>query len=729
MFHLRYIAILFIITFFIGCTTMKEINPPPTTGEGPSDTSLNDSLSSLQAPRAKKIPTELKIHNRTIIDNYHWLKDVTRKDPDVIAYIEAENDYTNKMMADTEQLQEKLFDEMISRIKETDMTVTTRIDDYFYYSRTEKGKQYNILCRKKGNLDAPEEVFLDINQLAEGKKYFDLDDVSRSPDHRYIAYAVDENGSEFYRMYVKDTRTGAILEDTAYPIASIEWAADNDTIFYTTVDETKRSNKVFRHKLGEPGDNDVLIYQEDDEAFYAWMDTTRDKKYLVMGVSSKTSSEMRVLQSDTPEGKFTLFHPREPELKYYIDHRDGYFYIETNADEAFNDKIMKTPVTQTGRSNWTPFLDHRTDVLLTGFSIFKDFIVIGERENGVDTFKVQNLNTNESYYIEFPEPIYSTHSHGNPMFDTDVFRFSYTSLVTPYSVIDYHLDTKTWEVKKEQEVLGGFKKEDFQSERVFATADDGTRVPISLVYKKDLFKKDGSGPLYMESYGAYGESSTVYFSTARLSLLERGFVYAIAHIRGGREMGEKWYEDGKMLNKKNTFTDFIACSQFLINEKYTSPEKFVIWGASAGGLLMGAVANMAPQLYKVIILDVPFVDVINTMLDPSLSATVTEYEEWGNPNEEKYFDYIFSYCPYQNVKKQAYPNMFLSAGFYDPRVNFWEPAKLTAKFRDMKTDDNIVLLKTNMAGHGGATGRYDFMKEIAFEYAYIFKMLGMMDVK
>jgi len=656
------------------------------------------------------------------VDNYFWLRN--RDDSAVTAYLEAENAYTAAVMKHTETFQKKLYDEMLGRIKETDLTVPYREDSFYYYMRMEEGKQYSIQCRKKGSLDAPEEILLDINPMAVGHDYFELGTFSVSPDHRLLAYSVDTAGSEVFTLYVKDLTTGAMLSDTIPNTSyTVHWAADNSTLFYTTLDEIVRPDKLFRHTLGQPIATDVLVYQEPDEAYSVYIDRSKSKKYIFIALGSNSETEIRYLEADNPTGTFKLFLPRQSEVKYFIDHQGDYFYIHTN-EGAENFRLFKTPISDPSRKSWVEIIPNRDSVYLEGIEVFRDFLVVYERENGLRKIRVDNLIDNTSHFVDFPEPIYIFWPTNNIDYNTDSLRFAYMSLVTPQTVYDYNMTTKALVLKRQYEVLGGYDKANYTSERLFATAPDGIKVPISLVYRKGM-TKDGSHPLLLKGYGSYGSSTEPTFNSDRLSLLDRGFIYALAHVRGGSEMGRWWYEQGRLLNKKNTFTDFIACADYLVQEKYTSPDKLVASGASAGGLVMGAIANMRPDLFKVIIADVPFVDVVNTMLDPTIPLTVTEYTEWGNPNEKEYYDYIKSYAPYENVEAKSYPNILVTAGLNDPRVQYWEPAKWTAKMRAMKTDTNRLLLKTNMgAGHGGASGRYDYLKETALEYAFILDVLG-----
>jgi len=676
-------------------------------------------------PIARISPEVSEIHGEKRIDNYYWLRE---KNPDAIAYLESENDYTRAIMKHTEPVQEQLYKEMVGRIKETDVSAPVKIDDYYYYSRTEEGKQYRIYCRKSLSekpevINCEEEILLDENALAAGHDYFQLGVFEISPDHSLLAYSTDMNGSETYTLYIKNLKTGELLHDvienTYY---SVEWANDNKTIFYDILDESKRPYKVFRHVLGTDPKDDVLIYHEEDESFFVEISKTKSKAYILISSESNTTSEAHYFSADQSTDVLKIIQPRSHEIEYYVTHHDNSFYIVTN-DNAKNFRLMKAPVSDPSKENWKEVIPHKDSVRIDDVESFKEHLVIYERENGLKRIRIINTINNEEHYVDFPEPVYNFWIGDNPEYDTNILRFEYTSLVTPRSVFDYNMDSRSRELKKQYEIPSGYDPSLYQSERVFAKACDGTMIPISLVYRKGMVK-DGRAPLYLYGYGSYGNSIDPSFSTNRLSLLDRGFIYAIAHIRGGEEMGRYWYEQGKLLNKRNTFTDFIACAEHLIAEKYTSSDMLVISGGSAGGLLIGAVINMRPDLFKAAVAEVPFVDVINTMLDPSIPLTVTEYEEWGNPNDKEYYDYIKSYSPYDNVEQKDYPNILITTSLNDPRVQYWEPAKWTARLRALKSDNNLLLLKTNMgAGHGGASGRYDYLKEIAFEYAFILACL------
>lgn len=677
-----------------------------------------------EPPVAKKVPVVDTMFGHVMTDNYNWIRDDDRADTAMLNYLKAENEYVDAVLLPTKDLREQLYQEMKGRIKETDLSVPVREGDYYYYSRTEEGKQYKIYCRKKGSLEANEEIILDVNQLAEGKDFLRVGVREVSPNGKLLAFSTDEKGNERYTLRIKNLETGDIYSDRIEnSTTDVVWAADNQTIFYTTPDDAWRPYKLWRHKLGDDPANDPIIYQEDDESYWMGVGSTKDKKYVLLALGSQTSSEYHFLKADNPTGKFKLIHKRTPKLEYEVEHHDGQFFIVTN-DNALNFKLVSTSVKKPSRKNWTDVVAHRPEVKLDGLDMYADYMVLYEREDGLKQISVRPFK-GETYRVDFPEPVYAVYGESNPEYNSNLTRFRYQSLTTPRSVYDFDMGTKERELKKQREVLGGYDPLDYQSERIMATADDGTQVPISIVYKKGT-PKDGTSPLYLYGYGSYGSSMDPYFSSNRLSLLDRGFVFAMAHIRGGGEMGRQWYLDGKLLNKKNTFSDFIAVGQHLVAEKYTSSDKLVISGGSAGGLLIGAVVNMAPDLAEIAVASVPFVDVINTMLDASIPLTVIEYEEWGNPNEEDYFNYMLSYSPYDNVEAKAYPHMYIEGGLNDTRVGYWEPAKWAAKLRALKTDNNLLLLKTNMgAGHGGASGRYDYLKEIASEYAFILDVLEM----
>lgn len=672
-------------------------------------------------PSVRQQPEIREIHGRTLSDSYSWLRN--RENKEVTSYLKNENLYTSEIMQDTEELQIWLFEEMKSRIKETDLSVPSRIDNYYYYSRTEQGKQYKIHCRRAIETGAHEEIIFDENKYAAGAAYFALGALEISPNHNILAYSIDNNGAEKFELGFINLVTGQTYPDRiASTTYGIEWAEDNKTIFYSLMDDTGRACLVKKHRLGEDITTDTQIYLEEDGQFWAGVGKTRDRKYLVLSSSSSTSSEMRILEADKPDGEFRMFRSRQKGIEYGLAHQNGYFYIVTN-ENAINFKVMRTRDNELAPEKWQEFIGARDNVLIDDVDAFADFLVISEREDGLQKIRYYD-NNGQFKYIPFDEAVYSAEVDDNPEYKTTKVRYRYTSLTTPNSIFDFDMTSAKAELKKQTEVLGIFDSTNYQSERIFVKAEDGAMIPVSLVYRKDLHKK-APAKTYLTGYGSYGSSFDPYFSSIRLTLLDRGFTYAIAHIRGGQEMGRLWYDNGKLLKKKNTFTDFIACAQHLIAQGYTDKDLLVINGGSAGGLLMGAVANMRPDLFKAVVADVPFVDVINTMLDPSLPLVREEYEEWGNPNEKEYFDYMYSYSPYDNIKAQNYPAMLVTAGLNDPRVSYWEPAKFVARLRTMKTDRNLLLLKTNLdAGHGGASGRYDYIKEIAFEYAFIFKILN-----
>ena len=673
----------------------------------------------IQPPIAKKIPHVLEKHGHVRNDDYYWLND--RENPEVIAYLNAENDYYKKMTAHTEQLQKDLFEEMKSRIKEDDESVPYFYNGYYYITRYEKGKDYPIYSRKKGSLEAIEEIMFDCNEMAKGLSYFNLNGISVSEDNKWATFGIDTVSRRQYIIQVKNLVTGEILpEKIENTTGGTAWASDNKTFFYTKKDpQTLRSDKIYRHNLNTDAKTDVLVFHEKDDTFYTFVYKEKSKKYLVIGSTSTMTSEFQILEADNPTGDFRMFSKRKRGLEYSISHYGDSFYVLTNKDKATNFKLMKTSESKTSSENWVDLIPHREDVLLEGIDIFKDYLVVEERSNGLNKIQIRPWSGGEAYYLPFESETYTAYSTTNPDFDTDILRFSYQSLKTPSSVIDFNMMTKEKTVLKEQEVLGGkFNKDNYEEKRVWAIAGDGTKVPISMVYKKGI-RLDGSNPLLQYAYGSYGSSMDPWFSSTRLSLLDRGFIFAIAHIRGGEDLGRQWYEDGKLLKKINTFTDFIDCSKFLIKEGYTSKEHLYAEGGSAGGLLMGAIVNMNPELYNGVIAQVPFVDVVTTMLDDSIPLTTGEYDEWGNPNEKEYYDYMLSYSPYDNVKAQAYPNMYISTGLHDSQVQYWEPAKWVAKLRDLKTDNNQLFLDTNMdAGHGGASGRFEALKEIAKEFAF-----------
>jgi oligopeptidase B len=671
-------------------------------------------------PVAPKVPKVRELHGDKFVDDYFWLREKTN--PEVVKYLEAENAYTEAVMKPLEPLQDQLYKEMLARIKETDLTVPARDGEYFYYSRTEQGKQYPIYCRKKGSFDAAEEVYLDVNELAKGHKYMGIGALEVSDDGHLLAYSTDVTGFREYALHVKDLRSGQVLPDTVEKVMSVGWAKDNKTLFYTTPDKAKRSYRLHRHVIGTAAHD--LLYEEKDERFSVYVSRSRSKDYLWMEIGSLTASEVRYLPSDQPAGEWKLVAGREVDHQYDVDHRGDLFYIRTNKDGR-NFALATAPVTNPAKSNWTVVVPHRPDVMLQGVILFKNHLVLAERQDALPQLRVTNLISNDTHRIAFPEPVYSAFPTPTPEFDTNVLRYSYQSFIKPNSVFDYDMDKKEAKLLKQTEVLGGYDATQYASERIQATASDGTKVPVSIVYRKGL-KKDGTAPLYLTAYGSYGSSSNVTFSSNRLSILDRGAVYALAHIRGGGDLGKPWHDQGRMMKKKNTFTDFIACAEHLVAQKFGAQNRLVVEGGSAGGLLMGAVVNLRPDLFKAVISHVPFVDVINTLSDETLPLTVGEFEEWGNPAKKDEYDYIKTYDPYTNLAAKAYPSMLVKTSLHDSQVMYWEPAKYVARLRTLKTDANPLLLKTNMAaGHGGSSGRYDRLKEVAFDYAFMFWQMGL----
>jgi len=673
-------------------------------------------------PVAKKIHTENHINGGNLADDYHWLRE--KSNPEVARYLEAENSYTESVMKPTEALQKTLYDEMLSHIKETDVNVPYKEGDYFYYSRWEAGKQYPILGRKPGSVSGAEQIILDVNELAKGEKFMSLGTFEVSDDGNLLAYSTDNTGFRQYRMRVRDLRTGKDLPDTAEKTGSLAWAADSYTLFYTIEDHAKRQYRLYRHTLGSAAGSDELVYEEKDERFNIRAERSRSRKYIFLTSASHTTAEVRDLDAANPTGVWKLMAPREQDVEYYADHLGDHFYIRTN-DKGRNFRLVSAPVDDPGKANWKEVVPVRSDVMLSAFEAFQDFYVLFEREQGLPQLTIVSLATGAKQRIPFPEPVYTASPQTNREFKTKLFRYAYQSLLTPPSVFDYDVEKQASTLLKQNEVPGGYDSSRYNSERLWARARDGTKVPVSVVYRRDMKKEDGSNPLYVYGYGSYGFPLPVTFSSNRLSLLDRGFVMAFAHIRGGGDLGKPWHDAGRMMNKLNTFTDFIDCTEYLVANKYGARDKIVIEGGSAGGLLMGAVTNLRPDLFRVVVAHVPFVDVMNTMLDASLPLTVPEYEEWGNPNEKAAYDYMLKYSPYDNLKKGPYPAMLVKTSFNDSQVMYWEPAKYVAKLRTLKTDNNVLLLKTNMAaGHGGSSGRYDYLKEIAFDYAFMLRQLG-----
>ncbi len=679
----------------------------------------------IEVPLAKKQPKELKIHSDVRIDNYYWLND--RENPEVIDYLNSENDYTKQMMSHTEDFQKALFEEMKGRIKEDDSTVPYKLNGYWYITKYEKGKDYPIYIRKKELLTASEEILFDCNEMAKDFSYFNLGSISISPDNTLACFSTDTVSRRQYTIQIKNLITGEIYPDKILnTTGSATWANDNKTLFYSMKDEvTLRSHKIFKHKLHSGTKNDELVFHEKDETYNTFVYKSKSRKYIIIGSSSTLTSEYRILNANTPDDTFKIFQKRVRELDYSIAHYKDHFYIIANSDGATNFKLLKATETQTQKEFWEEVIPHRDNVLIEDIEIFKDYLVVNERENGLNKLRIISWNGTEDYYLPFNSETYSTYIGNNPDFDSEVLRYGFNSLTSPSAVIDYNFNTKQSEIKKEQEVLGNdFNKDDYESKRIWATARDGVNVPMSLVYKKGI-QLNGENPLLLYAYGSYGSTIDPSFSTIRLSLLNRGFIYAIAHVRGGEYLGREWYENGKLLSKLNTFYDYIDCSKFLIEQKYTSNKHLYAYGGSAGGLLMGAIVNMNPELYNGLLAAVPFVDVVTTMLDDTIPLTTGEYDEWGNPNQLEFYNYMKSYSPYDNVQEKEYPNMLVTTGLYDSQVQYWEPAKWIAKLRDLKKDSNMLLFHINMdSGHGGASGRFESIKEVALEYAFLLDLEG-----
>lgn len=677
----------------------------------------------MKPPVAKKVEKKLIAHGHERVDPWFWLRE--RENPEVIRYLEEENAYTEAMMEPVGKLREDLFAEMKNRIKEQDESVPYHKNGYYYYVRFITGGEYPIYCRKKNGVGAAEEILLDGNEMAKGQPYFHSSSVEVSDDNRYGLFAIDTVGRRIYALRIKDLTTGELLPDCITEVTgNAEWAADSKTIFYTRQDhETLRPYQIFKHIIGTDASKDSLVYEETDETFSCHIEKTKSEKFLVIQSGSTLTTESRILEADQPNGEFRIFEPRRRKHEYQIDHINNRFYIISNF-EARNFRLMSAPENDTGKQFWKEEIPHRKDVLLEDIELFTNHFVLRERIGGLPRLRVTSWQ-GDSHYVDFGEAAYNADIAYNPEANTDLLRFQFNSLITPLSTFDYHMNAREMKLLKQQEVVGGYDASHYQSERLMAPAADGTLIPISLVYRKDYFKHDGNSPLLQYAYGSYGYSLDPTFNSNRLSLLDRGFVFALCHIRGGEEMGRHWYEDGKLLKKKNTFTDFIDCSTFLIYEKYTSTNGLFASGGSAGGLLMGAVVNMRPEIYKGVVTAVPFVDVVTTMLDDSIPLTTGEYDEWGNPNDKEYYDYMLGYSPYDNIKAMDYPNMLVTTGLHDSQVQYWEPAKWVAKLREMKTDHNLLLLHTNMqAGHGGASGRFSRLKELALEYAFMIYLAG-----
>ena len=676
-----------------------------------------------QIPEAKILPHELTIHGDTRIDNYYWMNE--RDSPEVLNYLNEENAYTKEKMAHTESFQKSLFEEMKSRIKEMDQSVPYKENGYYYVTRYEEGKEYPVYTRKKNNLNAEEEVLIDVNVLAENHEFYQVASTECSDNNEVLAYSFDDESRRLWKIHFKNLLTGELYEDElSNTDGGIAWAADNKTLFYAKKDTIDlRPGQIWRHTLGTPQTEDVLIYEERDSTFYTGIYKSKSRKFLIIGSTSTLTSEYQILDAVDPYGDWRVFAPRERGLEYHISDFKDEFYIRTNL-EAQNFKLMKCPAAATTKENWEDVIPHRSDVLFEGMEVFRDFLVLEERAKGLTGIRIINHSNQEEHYIEFLDEAYVAMTGYNPDFEGELLRYSFSSLTTPWSTYDYNMNNREQELLKQQEVLGDFNSADYESKRIYAKADDGVEIPISLVYKKGL-ELNGKNPTLLYAYGSYGYSTDPGFGSTRLSLLDRGFVYAIAHIRGGEEMGRQWYENGKLLKKMNTFTDFNDCAEYLTQQKYTDSEHLFAMGGSAGGLLMGAIINLQPELYKGVIASVPFVDVVTTMLDESIPLTTSEYDEWGNPNEKEYYDYILSYSPYDQVKVQNYPNLLVTTGYHDSQVQYWEPAKWVAKLREMKTDENLLLFDCNMdSGHGGSSGRFEALKETALEYAFILDLSG-----
>ncbi|MBN1666138.1 MAG: S9 family peptidase [Anaerolineales bacterium] len=680
-------------------------------------------------PIAPQKPYPITQHGQTRMDEYYWMRE--RENPAVIEYLQAENDYLEEVMQHTKALQRKLVAEMKGRIKDDDASVPERQGEYFYYTRYPAGQQYPLYCRKHGSLEAPEKVLIDQNKLAEGKSFCRIGAFRPSPDHNKLAYSVDPDGSEKCTIHILDLTTGEHYPESipntygdVYGHTGVEWAADNQTFFYVMRDAALRPHRIYRHVLGSDPAQDELVYEEADETFFLFLGKTRSQAYLTAYSRSTITTEWAILPANQPADQFQVFTPRQRGHEYEIEHHNERFYVLSNQD-AQNFKLLATSQDHTGLENWQTLIPHRPEVLISDLAAFQDHLVLFERKEGLQQIRISAPDaTSQVRYVPFPEPTYTVHPARNPEFKTDKVRFHYASLITPNSVIDFHMDSGGWELKKQDEIPSGHNPDDYVSERLHATAPDGTRVPVSLVYRRGV-QRDRSNPTLLYGYGSYGYSSDPGFNANRFSLIDRGFVFAIGHIRGGSELGRAWYEDGKMLNKRNTFTDFIACAELLIAEGFTTSEHLAILGGSAGGLLVGACLTMRPELFKAVVAKVPFVDVVTTMSDPSIPLTTLEYDQWGNPDDSKYFEYMLSYSPYDNIQARAYPHVLITTGLNDPRVAYWEPAKFAARLRARKTDDNLLLLQTNMdAGHAGASGRYDYLEEVALDYAFLLDRLG-----
>ncbi|MGB3181875.1 MAG: S9 family peptidase [Cyclobacteriaceae bacterium] len=718
MLYRRLTYFLFALLLTVACLSCSDDD------DGEQNESPAAELPKLPSPPVATRQTDtLQMFDTVLYDHYAWLRD--KKDPQVIAYLEEENAYADSLMRGTEDLQSTLYEEMRGRIQEDEQQPPVRNDGYLYYNRYEEGKEYAIHCRKKGSMSAEEEILLDENKLADGQDYFRLGQFDVSPDHTHLAYSVDLTGNEIFTMFVKDLQNDSMLADSIPGLSwSLSWAGDSKTLFYSVQDEAKRPFKIFRHAVGTIYSDDKQVYHEADERFFVDINLSKSEDYVIISSESQVTSEVRLLRADEPFGEPSLFAPREQGVKYSVMPHEGTFFIVTNAD-AVNYKLMQAAEGQTARRDWQEVIGHRKDVTIENAEAFKDYIAVYEREKGMQRIGILPVsNPREAHYITFDEDVYSLSREPNREFSSDTIRFGYRSLIMPYTVYDYSVSAQNKKLVHREEVPS-YDPNVYDSKRVIAMADDGTEIPVSMVYKKGL-NLNASNPLLLYGYGSYGSVTRLSFSSNRVSLLDRGMVFAIAHIRGSGDMGESWYQDGKLLKKINTFTDFINCAEYLVDRGYTSPDKLVANGRSAGGLLMGAVANMRPDLFQLVMAEVPFVDVINTMLDPNLPLTVIEYEEWGNPNKQEYFEYMMTYSPYNNIKEQEYPNMLFTGGLNDPRVGYWEPAKMAVAVREANTGDNLIMLRTNMAsGHSGASGRFSYLNEIAYKYALIIDLLGM----
>ena len=684
---------------------------------------MKHSLKKILPPSAKKIPKELKRFESKRVDNYFWLKN--RDDSEVIEYLEKENDYFKKMTSNTEDFQEIIYKEIKNKIKEDDQSVPYFLNGYWYLTKYQKNKNYPIYLRRKSDLNSKDQILFDCNLLADGYEYFNLSNIKISPNNKFAAYSVDTLSRRLYIIRIKNLQTGEVLNDQIINTSGgFAWANDNKTLFYTNRDsDTLRNDKILRHEIGTKSKDDKIVFHEKDNTFYTSVSKSKSNKFIIISSHSTLTSEFQFLDANKPLDNFRLFNQRKRGLEYSINHYEKFFYIITNIDNAKNYKLMKTPIGGTEYENWINVIDHRKDVLIEGIDIFKNYLVISERANGLNRINVRKWDDSESYYLDFKSETFSLYTTTNVDFDTNILRYGFNSLTQPPSVIDFNMSTKKKTIRKQQQVLDdNFKNKNYTSERIWSQSEDGTKIPISLVYKKGLIKNN-KNPLLLYGYGSYGNTIDPYFSVSRLSLLDRGFVFAIAHVRGSEYMGREWYDEGKLLKKTNTFKDFISCTKHLISEGYTNTNQTYAYGGSAGGLLMGSVINMEPELYNGVIAAVPFVDVLTTMLDETIPLTTGEYDEWGNPNNEEFYNYILSYSPYDNIKKMKYPNLLVTTGLYDSQVQYWEPAKWVAKLRELKVGENLLLLKTNMdSGHGGASGRFDALKEVAREYVFLFSL-------